>query len=375
MPQDFNDVEQSGLLDGFVGRAREEREELIRWLLSRGFGLEQFRNSLSPMMLAANRIIGDDGTVITTREVAETNSLTIDLVNRLHRAAGLASADDPEETRHPKADAEAILPAAALVGFGFDTDEVVLMVRLLVDGLTRVAITMRQAALRILIRPGATELELAAALEQLAGEVEPLVDPMINQLARMALRHTFQTEAVNAAERAAGQLPGARPVTVAFADVVGFTRMGEAVSPEDLVRVAGRLARLTRRVVRKPVQFVKTIGDAVMLVSPDAEKLVTTVLDLLEATEFYQLPQLRVGVASGLAVSRSGDWYGSPVNLASKVTGAAPVGGALITDSTREAIRGADHIVSSFEKSTRIEGVSGEIRLFRVSKATTEPSE
>lgn len=375
MPQDFNDVEQSGLLDGFVGRAREEREELIRWLLSRGFGLEQIRNSLSPMMLAANRIIGDDGTVITTREVAETNSLTIDLVNRLHRAAGLASADDPEETRHPKADAEAILPAAALVGFGFDTDEVVLMVRLLVDGLTRVAITMRQAALRILIRPGATELELAAALEQLAGEVEPLVDPMINQLARMALRHTFQTEAVNAAERAAGQLPGARPVTVAFADVVGFTRMGEAVSPEDLVRVAGRLARLTRRVVRKPVQFVKTIGDAVMLVSPDAEKLVTTVLDLLEATEFYQLPQLRVGVASGLAVSRSGDWYGSPVNLASKVTGAAPVGGALITDSTREAIRGADHIVSSFEKSTRIEGVSGEIRLFRVSKATTEPSE
>jgi len=244
-----------------------------------------------------------------------------------------------------------------------------------VDGLARVALTMRQAALRILIRPGATELELAAALEQLAGEVEPLVDPMINQLARMALRHTFQTEAVNAAERAAGQLPGARPVTVAFADVVGFTRMGEAVSPEDLVRVAGRLARLTRRVVREPVQFVKTIGDAVMLVSPDAEKLVTTVLDLLEATEVHQLPQLRVGVASGLAVSRAGDWYGSPVNLASKVTGAAPVGGALITDSTREAIRGADHIVSSFEKSTRIRGVSGEIRLFRASKASTGPSE
>jgi len=375
VPQDFDDVEQSGLLDGFVGRAREEREELIRWLLNRGFGLEQIRNSLSPIMLASNRIIGDDGTVITSREVAETNGVTLDLVNRLHRAAGLASADDPEETRHPKADAESILPAAALVGFGFDTDEVVLMVRLLVDGLTRVALTMRQAALRVLIRPGATELELAAALEQLAGEVEPLLDPMINQLARMALRHTFQTEAVNAAERAAGQLPGARPVSVAFADVVGFTRMGEAVSPEDLVEIAGRLSRLTRRVVRKPVQFVKTIGDAVMLVSPDAEKLVTTVLDLLEATELYQLPQLRAGVASGMAVSRAGDWYGSPVNLASRVTGAAPVGVALIADSTREAIHGADHIVSSFEKSTRIRGISGEVRLFRASKASTRASE
>jgi len=85
------------------------------------------------------------------------------------------------------------------------------MVRLLVDGLTRVAVTMRQAALQVLIRPGATELELAVALEELSLDIDPLLDPMINGLARLALRHMFQTEAVNAAERAAGQRPGARP--------------------------------------------------------------------------------------------------------------------------------------------------------------------
>lgn len=95
--------------------------------------------------------------------------------------------------------------------------------------------------------------------------------------------------------------------------------MGEAVSPQDLVRVAGRLANLTRSVVRAPAQFVKTIGDAVKLVSPDAEKLVSAVLDLREAAELHHLPQLRARVASGLAVSRAGDWYGSPVNLASRV--------------------------------------------------------
>ena len=45
-------MQQPGLLDGFVGSAPDEREELIRWLLDRGFGLDQIRNSLSPIMLA-----------------------------------------------------------------------------------------------------------------------------------------------------------------------------------------------------------------------------------------------------------------------------------------------------------------------------------
>ncbi len=369
VPVNHDDIDEFGLLDGFVGKARDEREELIRWLLDRGFGLEQIRNSLSPIMLASNRVIGDDGTVASATQVAKESGLPLELIKRLHRAAGLGSGEDPDETQHCRADAESILPAASLVGFGFEVEEVALLVRLFVDGLTRAAATMRQAALGVLIRPGATELDLAVALEQLSLEVEPLLDPMINGLARLALRRTFETEAVNAAERAAGQLPGARPVTVAFADVVGFTQLGEAVSPQDLVRVAGRLANLTRSVVRKPVQFVKTIGDAVMLVSPDAEQLVTVVLDLLEAADFHHLPQLRAGVASGMAVSRAGDWYGSPVNLASRVTGIAPAGAALITDSTRQAIGAAEHITHSFEESTYVRGFQGQIELFRVSKA------
>ena len=65
------------------------------------------------------------------------------------------------------------------------------------DGLTRVAMAMRQAALKTLLTPGATELQLAVALEALALETEPLLDPMINRLARRALRHSFATEAVD----------------------------------------------------------------------------------------------------------------------------------------------------------------------------------
>ena len=98
----------------------------------------------------------------------------------------------------------------------------------------------------------------------------------------MQLRHTLETEAVSAAERAAGTLPGARNVAVAFADLVGFTRLGEAVPPEELENLASRLSNLAHDVVSPPVRFIKTIGDAVMLVSTDPVALLRTALELLD---------------------------------------------------------------------------------------------
>ena len=55
------DLEASGLLDGLEGAARDERAELIPWLLERGVSVEQIRGTSAPMMLASRRVIGDDG--------------------------------------------------------------------------------------------------------------------------------------------------------------------------------------------------------------------------------------------------------------------------------------------------------------------------
>jgi adenylate cyclase len=59
-------------------------------------------------------------------------------------------------------------------------------------------------------------------------------------------------------------------VTVAFADVAGFTRLGEASPPEELENVASRLTELAHDVAGGPVRFIKSIGDAVMFVCADA---------------------------------------------------------------------------------------------------------
>src|SRR5207248_1790057 len=84
---------------------------------------------------------------------------------------------------------------------------------------------------------------------------------------------------------------------VCFADLVGFTRLGEQVPPEDLSRLAVRLEALTSDVVEAPVRLVKTIGDAVMLASADPEPLLDVGLALLDAAdgEGADFPQLRQG--------------------------------------------------------------------------------
>ena len=358
------DLEGLGLLGDVQGSARQERAELVRWLLARGFDIDQIRSSFSPMLLTAIRVMGDDGTMVSAREVSESSGVDLELLQRLHSAAGLARAEDPDARVHSRVDAESVLAAVRLVDIGLDPVEVALAVRLLMDGLRGAAVTLRQAGLQASLHPGATELELARAFEVLAHDADPLLGPMVDGLLRLALRHSSETEAINAFERAAGTLPGAREVGIAFADLVGFTGLGERMPPEELGVVAGQLADLAREVVTSPVQFVKTIGDAVMLVCSDPLKLLLTVLDLVDAADADDFPRLRVGLAFGHAVNRGGDWYGSPVNLASRVTSAAPASTVRVTEAARKVIGDPAGIHWSIAEARHLKGIRGEVQLY-----------
>ena len=369
------DFEALGLLDGLDGEARRERVELIAWLLDRGFGLDHIRGSVAaPMMLPANRVLGDDGDFVSAREICEATGVDLELLERLQRAIGLPRIDDPDAAVLLRADAEAAVGAKHLLDLGIEPEDAVAVMRVVTESLGHAAAIMREAALKTVLRPGASEIELSQASEDLALRAAPMLGPMMEDLLRLQLRHTFEAEAVNAAERAAGRLPGARRVTVAFADLVGFTKLGEALPPEELEHVASTLADLAHDVVSAPVRFVKSIGDAVMLVCIEPAPLLAAILDLADAAVANDLPSLRIGLASGCAVSRAGDWYGSPVNVASRVTGAARPGTALVDGATRDAVGNAKGFDWSPVGARRLKGVSGEVKLFGVRRASATAS-
>ncbi len=357
-----------GLLDGLTGTARQERAQLIGWLLGAGYNVAQIRESLNPISLPANRVLGDDGDLVTVREVAESSGVSVELLQQLHRAAGLAQVNDPDARVLSRADAEAVLTAASLVELGIDGEDIALFVRLITHGLARAAATLRSMAMHALVLPGATELELAQAVELSAREIRPRLGPMIDDLFRLTLRQQVDTEAVNLSERTAGKPPGAREVAVAFADLVGFTELGEALPPEEVARLAGRFAVLAHDLVGAPVQFVKSIGDAVMLVCPNPEALLGTVFELIDSAADEQLPRLRVGAAYGLAYSRFADWYGSPVNMANRVTALARPGEVLVAESMRVATGDDNEFSWSSGAARSLKGISSQVLLWRVER-------
>jgi adenylate cyclase len=362
-----DEPEVDKLLDGLEGDARAERAELVEWLLGQGITAEEILASPVPMLVGSRRLIGDDGDFVSTREISEATGLEVELLQRIQRAIGLVRVDDPDAAVHLRADVAAAAHAKEFLDLGIQPDQVVQVVRVLAEGLSHAAEVMRYTALSTVLQPGATELQTAQASYALVSRIAPLLGPMIEDMLLMQLRHMMETEAVNASERAAGApLPGARHITAAFADLVGFTRLGEEVPPEELSQLATRLADLARDVATPPVRFIKTIGDAAMFVCTDPAPLLDAVLKLVDITDSdNDFPRLRAGIASGSAVSRAGDWFGSPVNTASRVTAAARPGTVLAAESVRDELGDDAGFSWSFAGARRLKGIKDEVKLFR----------
>jgi adenylate cyclase len=347
------------------------RAELVDWLLTEGFTEDQINESFAPMLLPARRALGDDGTLLSARQISEQTGMDLDCLQRLLHAAGRPRSEDLDAALYLPLDGRLVGYAQQCVHAGLSEDQIAAVVQVMAEGLTRTVEVMRYAALAAISQPGATELEAAQASGAITAQIAPLLGPMIQDMLRTQLIHTMQEEEVSATERLAGRpLPGSGQVAVAFADLVGFTSLGEELPPEDLERLSHRLAELARDLAEPPVRFIKTIGDAVMLVSAEPVPLLEMLLNLVKAADADEaLPRLKAGMATGVAVSRAGDWFGSPVNQASRVTGVARPGAVLLAESAREAVGAVEGFTWSFAGARRLKGIRDEVKLFRVRRA------
>jgi adenylate cyclase len=367
------DWEREGLLDGLEPDARAARGELLQYLYELGSTLDDLQTATADgrlLLLAAERAVAGEARY-SMREVCARTGISMELLAALRRAHGVP-VPDPDAKVFGEIDVEAAELSGVFSARGVSDEQMVNVTRVLARGLAQAGEAMRSLLLELVLEPGTSELDLAQRYATAVESFMPLVGPMMEQMTRLHLRHAVRTEVISAAERQAGSLPGARDVTIAFADLVGFTRLGEELPPEELGRVADRLEQLTGDVVAPPVRLVKTIGDAVMLVSPEPEPLVAVALDLLAASdaEGEGFPQLRVGVAAGKALNRAGDWYGRPVNVASRVTQIARPGSLLATREVREAAPESYRWSSAGARS--IKGLPDPVRLYRARRLETQ---
>jgi adenylate cyclase len=369
------DFAAEGLLDGLEGTARDARLALLRDLHADGVPLDELHAATREgrlVLLPAERAIGGVPRY-SAREIAELTGLDPEFIAELRRANGLP-AFELDDRHLTERDLDSLRTAGTIIELGVPAQDMIDITRILGRGMGQAAEAMRTQVLKLVLEPGASEYELATRYADAARVLHPMLGPMLEQMINLHLRHVVRTEVISAAEREAGRLPGAREIAVCFADLVGFTRLGEELPADELGRVADRLGELASEHVDEPVRLVKTIGDAVMLVSPEVPPLLDAALTLVEAAdaEGNDYPQLRVGVAVGEALGRAGDWYGRPVNLASRVTAIARPGSVLATREVRDAA--PDAFAWSSAGGRSLKGVPGTVRLYRPRRLEQPPS-
>jgi adenylate cyclase len=369
------DFAAEGLLDGLEGQQRSERLTLLRQLADDGVPLAELRRNTaagSIMYLPADRVIvGRER--YTASEVARISGVEEDFLVAARRAMGLPIPEQ-DEAVYTAAELSSAQMIHVARDAGISDDEVLDLLRVLGRGLSQVAETLRTLPLKLVLEPGMSEPELANRYAQAASALYPLVNPLVESVLTLHLKHATQSTVVSELERSGGQLPGSREVSICFADLVGFTRLGEEVPPDELGRLAVRLEALATDAATAPVRLVKTIGDAAMLASPEPEPLLGAALSLIEAAdaEGEDFPQLRAGAALGKALPRAGDWFGRPVNLASRITSVARPGSLLVERDLRESVDGPYRW--SFAGERRLRGIRGAVPLFRARREGGPPA-
>ncbi|MDK8351163.1 adenylate/guanylate cyclase domain-containing protein [Gleimia europaea] len=121
--------------------------------------------------------------------------------------------------------------------------------------------------------------------------------------------------------------------TLGFVDMVSYTSSSVSLPEEDLVDLIDQFETVCRIVIPSAGgRVVKMIGDAVFYIADDLPTGLRVVTELMQRlNSMHKMLPVRASIVQGAVFSRSGDVFGPPVNLASRLVDVAPVG-QIITD-------------------------------------------
>ncbi len=278
---------------------------------------------------------------VTVESVAAETGLEPELVERILVILGtplgqqrLLSPEDVKALRH----------CARVLAAGFPLVAFLQLVRVYVQSMRRIA----DAEVRLfhlyvheqLIRDALPELEIAEEMGELAADMLPLAAPLTDYLHTRYLRYFTEQDVVGHMEAdldAAASHLGQVPVTLCFIDLTGFTRYTEEQGDLEALDVVENFVETVEATLPPEATIVKTIGDEVMVISPDPASLTEWAVGLLD--RFPERPRPRVGIHYANAFYRDGDYFGTHVNLVHRVVDRAQAGEVLVTDSVTGSLK------------------------------------
>jgi adenylate cyclase len=267
--------------------------------------------------------------IFTAAELAASTGVDLEQARRLWRALGFP--EHGSAKAFTASDAKALSTLLGLVDSGLiDFDLAVHLTRAVGQTMARLSdweVSALLTRVMELAREDTAEPHHNTADRLAIGlrMIEEFSDPFEALLIYVWRRHlaaaVARTEAIGAREE---DLHTTR-LTVGFVDIVQFTALSNELSEErigDLVELFE--ARCADVVAAQRGRVIKSIGDSVLFVHEDpiaAYEIAEGVITVIGRDS--RMPDVRVGLASGLVVLRLGDVFGPPVNMASRLTAVA----------------------------------------------------
>ena len=257
--------------------------------------------------------------LLTSAQVADAAGVTLEQVRRLWRALGFP--DSGEGAAYTAADLEALLLVSRTVGSGaLDLETATRLTRALGNTMARLADwQVSTLAEHVDDRARSGDGARPASTLSTAQTVAPAFEELLVYAWRRHLSAAMsRMESVGGAQE---ELLTA-DLTVGFADLVGFTELTNRLDDDDLANMVESFeSRCSDLITASGGRAVKTLGDSVLFVAEDPQAAVAIALDIVEELgPDSRLPDVRVGLASGTVITRLGDVYGPPVNLAARLT-------------------------------------------------------
>jgi adenylate cyclase len=295
-----------------------------------------------------------------------------DLARALWRALGFP--DTGGAAAFTEADLAALRTVHELIERGLlDEETAVVLARSLGQSTARLADWQAEAVGRLLVEQehleGRDIADDPEVIQRIVARTADLVDPMERlldyawrrQLAAVLDRRLARTEVIGE--------PSADG-TVGFADLVGFTRLSRQLEDADLAALVERFESVSADVIAaNGATLVKTVGDEILFVSDNAATAAGTALDLHDAhARDPDVPEMRIGLASGPVLRRMGDVFGSTVNLASRLTALARPDATLVDASTAAQLSVIPGCALRQLAPRRVRGL-GVIRVFELTRA------
>lgn len=295
----------------------------------------------------------------TTREVARESGVEPAEARRLWRALGFPPVEE-DERLFTHSDIAILRAVRALVELeSADPGDVVQLARVIGQSLARVA----DAEVTVVANRLERRREEVPSDETAAAEVVRRIETLAPSLEQF-LGYVWRRHLVAALRRLSAQ-PSAtdRILTIGFADLVGFTAMSQSLDARELAAMVDRFEAVAyEHIPERGGRVVKMIGDEVMFAVDDGAFAADIAIALVDAHgRNADLPDIRVGLASGPTLAWEGDLFGPTVNLASRLVNLARPNTVLVSDELGDQLQDDPRLALRHLRPVKLQGI-GRVR-------------